>query len=333
MAILITGGAGYIGSHTVYEFIDAGYEVVVVDNLSTGFRETLPEDISFYNGNIADTDLIDRIFSDHRIDTVLHFAGSIVVPESVENPLKYFENNTAASFSLLKSCIKNSIKNFIFSSTASVYGSNPKGIMEESYAPSPENPYAASKLMTEMMIKDISQAHGLNYIILRYFNVAGADTKLRTGQMKKDATHLIKVACQAAVGIRPNLHIYGTDYPTPDGTCVRDYIHVSDLANAHLKAYKSLANGHIKNKIYNCGYGYGFSVMEVIQQVEKIAGLELTKIYSDRRAGDPVSLIANSQLLQTETGWSPQYDDLDKIILSALIWEKTINNKTRKLAV
>lgn len=327
VAVLITGGAGYIGSHVVHEFLDNGHEVVVVDNLSTGVRALLPNDIQFYHGNVEDIDLLDKIFSVHKIDTVLHFAGSIIVPESVENPLKYYQNNTCVSLRLLEACVKYKVRNFIFSSTASVYGNNPLQLMREEYLPQPENPYASSKYMTEMMIKDTASAHGLNYVILRYFNVAGADPKGRTGQVKKDATHLIKVACQAAIGQRPGMKIYGTDYDTVDGTCVRDYIHVSDLANAHLCAYNHMKNQPV-NKIYNCGYGRGFSVLEVVAAVERIAGVSIQKEMTARRAGDPVALIADSQLLKSETGWNPTHDHIDEIVSTALEWERAFLRKS-----
>lgn len=322
MAILITGGAGYIGSHVVYEFLDKRYDVVVVDNLSTGVRSLLPNDLSFYEGDVGNQDLMDRVFFDHDIDTVLHFAGSIIVPESVENPLKYYQNNTCVSLSLLQSCVKFKVRNFIFSSTASVYGNNPLQLMKEEYSPQPENPYAASKLMTEMMIKDTANAHGLNFAILRYFNVAGADPKGRTGQVKENATHLIKVACETALGMRSSMNIYGTDYDTPDGTCVRDYIHVSDLANAHLCVYEHMKKQPV-NKIYNCGYGKGYSVLDVIKVVEQSSGITLNKLPVSRRAGDPVALVADSTLLTVETGWKPIYDNLDIIVQTALGWEKT----------
>lgn len=321
MTVLITGGAGYIGSHVVYEFLDSGKDVVVVDDLSTGTRSLLPPDIPFIEGNVGDPSVMDSIFSSYQIDAVLHFAGSIIVPESIENPLKYYKNNTAVSLSLLQSCIKHQIKNIIFSSTASIYGNNPMRLMREDYLPAPENPYASSKLMTEMMIKDAAKAHNLNFAILRYFNVAGADPKGRTGQIKDNATHLIKVACEAALGLRPHINVYGTDYDTPDGTCVRDYIHVSDLANAHLRVYERMCQ-QVVNKIYNCGYGNGFSVLDVIGAVEKCAGLTLQKIMAPRRAGDPIALIADSTQLKQDVEWDVKFNNLDTIIQTAIEWEK-----------
>lgn len=324
MSILITGGAGYIGSHVFYEFLGTGHEVIVVDDLSTGSRFLLPESVEFYQCRVGDKEKMAEIFALHNVDTVLHFAGSIVVPESVENPLKYYQNNSAESLSLLQSCVSHGIKNFIFSSTASVYGSNKLRIMNENYLPQPENPYASSKLVTEMMLQDIGVAHNMNYAILRYFNVAGADPDGRSGQVKKDATHLIKVACQTALGVRPSINIYGTDYSTEDGTCVRDYIHVSDLANAHLCVYEHMLRTKV-NKIYNCGYGRGFSVLDVINVIEKISDQTLNKIIAPRRIGDPPALIADSNLLRCETGWFPRFDDLEFIINSALVWEKKQN--------
>lgn len=321
MSILITGGAGYIGSHAVYEFLDNGHDVIVVDNLSTGGRTLLPENILFYKGDAGDQNLMGRVFSDHDIDTVLHFAGSIIVPESIENPLKYYQNNTCVSLNLLQSCIKHGVKNFIFSSTASVYGNNPLQLMKEEYPTQPENPYATSKFMTEMMIRDASAAHGLNFAILRYFNVAGADPKGRTGQVKENATHLIKVACETALGLRSGMNVYGTDYDTTDGTCIRDYIHVSDLANAHLRVYEHMEKQPV-NKIYNCGYGQGYSVLEVIKAVETVSNSVIEKTMTDRRAGDPVALIADSSLLRIDTGWKEKCNDLHLIIKSALAWEK-----------
>lgn len=326
MTILITGGAGYIGSHAVYEFLDAGYDVAVADDLSTGSRDLLPPHVPFYQVNVGDQHAMGAIFRDHKIDTVLHFAGSIVVPESVENPLKYYQNNSAVSLSLLTQCVQNAVRNFIFSSTASVYGNNKDQLMREDTPTHPENPYASSKLITEMMLRDVANAHGINYAILRYFNVAGADPRGRTGQVKKDATHLIKVACQTALGLRENIHIFGEDYDTHDGTCIRDYIHVSDLANAHLLVYQKMMGGRV-NKIYNCGYGRGFSVREVIEAVEKVAGCSLNQLNAPRRAGDPAALIANSELLQKDTGWKPHLNDLELIIESALKWERSQINK------
>lgn len=326
MTILITGGAGYIGSHAVYEFLDAGYDVIVADDLSTGSRDLLPPHIQFYQVNVGDQNAMNAVFKAHNIDTVLHFAGSIVVPESVENPLKYYQNNSAVSLNLLTQCVQNGVRNFIFSSTASVYGNNKNQLMSEDTPTHPENPYASSKLITEMMLRDVSMAHGMNYAILRYFNVAGADPKGRTGQVKKDATHLIKVACQAALGLRSEIMIFGTDYDTHDGTCIRDYIHVSDLANAHLLVYQQMNQqmiGGSVNKIYNCGYGRGFSVREVVQAVEKVAGCTLNKIMAPRRAGDPAALIANSEQLQKDTGWRYHLNDLETIIDSALKWERS----------
>lgn len=331
MAILVTGGAGYIGSHCVYELLDAGHDVIILDDLSTGYRSSLPSDILFYTGNAGDRGLVDSILTKHDIDTVFHFAGSIIVPESIDNPLKYYDNNTNVSLSLLQSCVRNKVQNFIFSSTAAVYGNNLLQIMQERFPSAPETPYASSKLMTEMMIRDTSLAHGINFAILRYFNVAGADPKGRTGPMKENATHLIKIACDVALGIRSSIDIFGTDYETPDGTCIRDFIHVSDLSNAHLKVYELMRRQKI-NKIYNCGYGTGYSVLDVIQHLEKIIGHPIPKINATRRPGDPMALTADSSLLRMETGWAPKYNDLDIILQSALSWEQKLQDNKKQLA-
>ena len=331
MAILVTGGAGYIGSHCVYELLDAGHDVIVLDDLSTGYRSSLPSDLPFYTGNAGDKDFVDSIFLRHNIDTVFHFAGSIIVPESIDNPLKYYDNNTHVSLSLLQSCVKNKVQNFIFSSTAAVYGNNLLQMMQEDFSSAPETPYASSKLMTEMMIQDTSRAHGMNFAILRYFNVAGADPKGRTGPMKENATHLIKIACDVALGIIPSINIFGTDYETPDGTCIRDFIHVSDLANAHLKVYELMRHQKI-NKIYNCGYGTGYSVLDVIQHLETIIGHAISKTNAPRRLGDPMALTADSSRLKKETGWAPKYNNLGFIIKSALDWEQKLQNNKKQLA-
>lgn len=331
MAILVTGGAGYIGSHCVYELLDAGYDVIVLDDLSTGYRSTLPSGIPFYKGNAGDQNFIDSIFLKHKIDTVFHFAGSIIVPESIEAPLKYYDNNTYVSLSLLQSCTKHKVQNFIFSSTAAVYGNNPLQMMKEEFPVAPETPYASSKLMTEMMIQDTSRAHGINFAILRYFNVAGADPKGRTGQMKENAAHLIKIACEVALGMRPSINIFGTDYETTDGTCIRDFIHVSDLANAHLKVYELMRHQKV-NKIYNCGYGTGYSVLDVVHHIEMLIGHAISKINDKRRPGDPMALTADSSLLKNETGWTPKYNNLDLILQSSLDWEKKLQSSKKQPA-
>lgn len=266
---------------------------------------------------------MEPVFAAHHIDTVIHFGGSVIVSESVENPLKYYQNNTLATQNLLEQCVNHGVKNFIFSSTASVYGSNPLQLMKEEYLTNPENPYAASKLMSEWMIQDVSKAHDMNYVILRYFNVAGADPKGRTGQSTKNATHLIKVACEVATGRRTGMKVFGTDYPTKDGTCVRDYIHVADVADAHVKAYEYMKTGKGR-RIFNCGNGDGYSVLEIIAAVEKLSGKKLNVEMAPRRAGDPVALTADSTLLQNETGWKARFEELDTIIQSGLDWEKKL---------
>jgi len=322
--LLVTGGAGYIGSHTVHELVSAGYRVVVVDDLSKGNRTLLPQEAIFYHGNAGDISFMNSVFAKHNIDCVLHFAGSIVVSESVKNPLKYYQNNTAVSRNLLESCVRYNIKNFIFSSTASVYGSNPEKVMKEDFVPSPENPYAASKLMTEMMIKDVAKANNMNYTILRYFNVAGADTNGKSGQISDLATHLIKIACEHVCGKRKEIQVFGTDYGTEDGTCVRDYIHVSDLANAHLKAYEYMKK-HNKSETFNCGYGKGYSVLEILANMQKVSGKELNIKKSSRRAGDPEALIANSDKIKKLAGWEPKFNNIETILKTALEWEKTLD--------
>ncbi len=324
MAILITGGAGYIGAQTVYAFLDAGHkDIVVVDSLVSGFESNLPKDIKFYKGDLRDDDFMRSVFSDNKIDTVIHIAGSTVVSESVANPLKYYLNNTDNTRLLLDHSVKHGVKNFIFSSTAAVYGSNPLELMKEEYPPAPETPYASSKLMAEKMLEDTSATHGLNYIILRYFNVSGADPKGRTGQNTKNATHLIKVICEAAAGRRDNVKVYGTDYKTKDGSGVRDFIHVADVGTAHVACFDYLGKGGA-NRIFNVGYGTGYSVLETIAMVEKITGTKLKVDLEPRRAGDIGALTADSTELQKATGWKPRHANLEEIISSALTWEKNL---------
>ena len=319
--ILITGGAGYIGSHTVYAALDNRFKVAVVDDLSTGHRECLPDNIPFYQTRIQNRTEMDRIFQDFAPDAVIHFAGSIIVPESVKNPTKYYQNNTVASLGLIEGCIKHNIKTFIFSSTAAVYGMPKEDIVDEQSPTTPINPYGWSKLMIEQMLSDTTHAHDLNFAALRYFNVAGADPKGRTGQSTPNATHLIKVACETALGQRPSMKIYGTDYDTPDGTCIRDFIHVNDLANAHLAVLDYIQNKR-KSVTLNCGNGKGYSVKEVLESVKRVSGKSFATEEAGRRAGDPPKLIAAPSQLQQLTGWNAQYTDLDKIIATALEWEK-----------
>ncbi len=329
MSLLITGGAGYIGSHMVYAALDRGLSVVVIDDLSNGIVENLPKEAVFYQGDIADKALLARVFQANAIDCIVHFAGSILVPESVDNPLKYYKNNTVKTQELLAFALETGLSKFIFSSTAAVYGAPGDEPIGEEVAPDPLVPYGTSKLMSEMMIRDAGKAHGLSYGILRYFNVAGADPALRTGQSSPDATHLIKVASQAAQGQRNLLHLFGTDYPTPDGTCVRDYIHVSDLVDAHILAYEHLTRGG-ESFIANCGYGRGFSVKEVIEVVKRVSGKDFPVMESPRRPGDPPCLVSEAGRIRELLGWVPKYDSLETIVGHALAWEGKLAGETTK---
>jgi UDP-glucose 4-epimerase len=327
MAVLVTGGAGYIGSHMVWALLDAGEEVVVLDRLSTGFRWAIAPESRFYEGDIADATILKTIASENTIDAIIHFAGSIVVPESVAAPLSYYENNTVKSHALIKWAVESGIRHFVFSSTAAVYGTpeEPDPVSETARL-SPESPYGSSKLMTEIMLRDTAAAHDFTYTALRYFNVAGADLRLRAGQSSPTATHLIKVASQAAMGTRQRVDVYGTDYPTPDGTCIRDYIHVSDLVDAHLKALVRMRDGG-GTLVANCGYGRGFSVLDVLGVMKKVSGNDFDVAYVPRRAGDAVTVVANPALAKRELGWIPVHDNLEEIISSALAWEKHLQRK------
>lgn len=320
MNILITGGAGYIGSHVVKALGSLGHSLTIYDNLSTGHRKavTLGE---LVEGDLSDKEKLEDLFEASKFDAVLHFAGSIVVPESVSNPLKYYQNNTVNSHLLVSLCHKYKVNKFIFSSTAAVYGMPKDGICREDSELAPINPYGQSKLMTELMLKDVSASSDLRYVALRYFNVSGADPDGKIGQSFPEATHLIKVACEAACNKRDHLKVFGTDYPTPDGTCIRDYIHVSDLADAHVKALEYLERGG-QSDILNCGYGHGFSVKEVISRVKAVTGVDFKVIESPRRPGDPASLTAKVDRIHSVIGWKPKYDDLNVIIKSAYEWEK-----------
>lgn len=324
MSVLVTGGAGYIGSHMTLSLLEQGEEVCVLDNLSNGVRSLVPEPAHFFQGNINDRNLVQWILADHEIDSVFHFAGSTVVPESVEDPLLYYENNTANTRHLLESCVRSGVKNFIFSSTAAVYGATQDETISEDAVKSPANPYGRSKLMTEWMLQDTARATGLRYVVLRYFNVAGADPLGRTGQSTPVATHLIKRACQAALGRLSYLSIFGVDYDTRDGTGVRDYIHVSDLVAAHGLALAHLRAGG-ESGVFNCGYGRGFSVREVIGAVEDAAGHPLAVRELPRRAGDPPTVVADPTRIKTELGWTPKHDALAEIIRDALAWERRLD--------
>ena len=321
MTVLVTGGAGYIGSHMVYALTDRGEDVVVLDNLSTGFEWAISPKAKLVVGDIGDMELAGKVIRDHKVDAIINFAGSIIVPESVENPLKYYHNNTSNTRNLMEAAVKGGVPHFIFSSSAAVYGIPESNPAFEDARLDPINPYGRSKLMTEWMLEDVSAAHEMNYVALRYFNVAGADPKGRTGQSTPNATHLIKVAAQTALGQREKMEVFGTDYDTPDGTCIRDYIHVTDLIAAHLDALDFLRGGG-ESSVFNCGYGRGFSVLEVVDAVRKAAGHDFKVVMSPRRAGDPPALVAGAEKIRKTLGWSPEHDDLDEIVSAAYAWEK-----------
>jgi UDP-glucose 4-epimerase len=323
-SVLVTGGAGYIGSHVVLALTDAGWPVSVIDNLSTGFRWAVPKGVSFFEADIADSELLANIIRGQSIGAVMHFAGSIIVPESVTDPLKYYHNNTGKSRSLIEAAVAGGVPHFLFSSTAAVYGAPAVSPVTEESPQEPINPYGMSKLMTELMLADVSRAHVLNYGALRYFNVAGADPQGRTGQSTAGATHLIKVAVEAALGKRGYVDVYGADYPTPDGTCVRDYIHVSDLAAAHLLALEALIDEPTRSLKMNCGYGRGFSVLEVLDAVHRATGIAIERRLGPRRAGDPASLISDNSRIKEKLPWAPRYADLETIIAHAFAWEQNL---------
>jgi UDP-glucose 4-epimerase len=320
MAILVTGGAGYIGSHMALALVERGEPVVVLDNLSTGIRSLAPKAAHFVEGDVSDSRLVCGIIRERKVDSVFHFAASTVVPESVAEPLRYYANNTAGSRDLIEACVSAGIKHFIFSSTAAVYGASEAATIDENAEKSPPNPYGRSKLATEWILQDVAQASSMRYVALRYFNVAGADPLGRTGQSTPQATHLIKRACQTALGRHAYLGIFGVDFATPDGTGVRDYIHVSDLVAAHALALEHLRSGG-ESGVFNCGYGHGFSVREVIDAVETVAGHKLEVRELPRRPGDPAAVVANPSKLKNRLGWRPKYDCLDQIIRHALAWE------------
>ncbi|MCF2524798.1 UDP-glucose 4-epimerase GalE [Bradyrhizobium sp. G127] len=321
MPVLVTGGAGYIGSQTVLELIDAGETVIVLDNLSTGFKAAVSPAAKLVVGDVGNSTLLASVIAEHKIDAIIHFAGSVVVPESVANPLNYYHNNTCQTRILIESAVERGVPHFIFSSTAAVYGAGGHEPVKENSPLRPQSPYGRSKLMSEWMLEDISKAHGLRHTVLRYFNVAGADPRGRTGQATKGATHLIKVASEAALGKRKFVEVFGTDYPTADGTCIRDYIHVKDLAVAHKLALARLRGGG-ENLTANCGYSRGYSVFEVLRAVERINGTKLDIRLSNRRPGDTTSIVADSNLARGKFGWMPKFDNLEVIVSSALNWER-----------
>lgn len=328
MAVLVTGGAGYIGSHMVLELLDRGETVVVLDNLSTGVDWVVPEGVKLFVGETGNQSLVSAIIRAHDIRAIIHFAASIVVPDSVSDPLGYYLNNTVNSRALIEAAVKGGVRHMIFSSTAAVYGTPDRLPINEDDRMNPESPYGMSKLMTEVMLRHASEAHGLGHVILRYFNVAGADPRQRTGQSTPRATHLIKVAAEAATGRRADMSVFGTDYPTPDGTGLRDYIHVSDLARAHSAALDHLRSGGA-NGTFNCGYGHGFSVFEVIGMVKKVSGVDFPVAVEGRRPGDPAGLVADNRRIRSVLDWRPAYDDLETIVSHALAWEKKLALRNR----
>lgn len=325
MTVLVTGGAGYIGGHMVLALLDAGEDVVVLDNLSTGYRWAVPAGAKLVVGDFGDIETLERIFATHAIEAIAHFAAKIVVPDSVSDPLGYYENNTAKARTLLAAAVRHGVRHFIFSSTAAVYGEPPVSIVVEDTPKEPINPYGRSKLMVEWMLRDVSAAHDLRHVALRYFNVAGADPQGRLGQSTPNATHLIKVAVQAALGHRNGMDVFGTDYPTRDGSCIRDYIQISDLIAAHMLALKHLRAGG-QSLTCNCGYGRGLSVLEVIDVVKNVSGVDFPVRISGRRAGDPASLIAGAERIRAELGWVPRHDDVEGIVRQALDWERRLHN-------
>jgi UDP-glucose 4-epimerase len=328
MTVLVTGGAGYIGSHMVHALVEAGERVVVLDNLTTGFDWAVASGVPLVIGETGDQPRVAALIAEHKIDAIIHFAASIVVPDSVADPLGYYRNNTVNSRALIECAVKAGVRHFIFSSTAAVYGNPERVPVREDDPTIPMSPYGSSKLMTEIMLRDAGVAHDLRHVILRYFNVAGADPRGRTGQSTKGATHLIKVAVETALGARRKMDVFGTDYPTPDGTCIRDYIHVSDLVRAHLDALTYLRAGGASLTL-NCGYGRGFSVLEVIETVKRVSDVDFKVDFAGRRAGDPAQIVAASDRARAALGWQPQFDNLKTIVTHALAWERKLMGRNR----
>lgn len=330
MTVLVTGGAGYIGSHTVHDLVDAGERVLVLDNLSTGFAQALPHPMLPIVGDVGDQALVASLIEAHGVEAIIHFAGSTIVPESMRDPLGYYRNNTANSRTLIEAAVKGGVRRFIFSSTAAVYGNPARVPIAEDDPTVPLSPYGWSKLMTEIMLRDAAAAYGLRTVSLRYFNVAGADPKGRTGLSTEGATHLLKVAVEAALGRRERIDVYGTDYPTPDGTCIRDFIHVSDLARAHRAALNYLRSGGASATL-NCGYGHGYSVREVLEAIRRAVGHDFAVNFSDRRPGDIVVSVAAATRIRDLLGWAPELDDLDAIVRDALAWERRLMAKDENI--
>jgi UDP-glucose 4-epimerase len=329
MSILVTGGAGFIGSHMVWNLVDAGEKVVVLDNLSTGFNWAVAPEATLVQGDSGDEALVGRLIREHAVEAIIHFAASIVVPESVANPLGYYLNNTVKTRALIAAAVAGGVRRFIFSSTAAVYGTPKVTPVAEDAPLGPESPYGRSKMMSEMMLADAGAAHDLRFVALRYFNVAGADPAGRTGQSTKAATHLIKVACETALGKRDSITVYGTDYPTPDGTCVRDYIHVADLVAAHAEALTYLRDGG-GSLVANCGYGRGYSVLEVIDTVKAVSERDFPVVFGPKRPGDPASIVASPARIMEKLGWRPQHDDLAEIVRHALAWEAALARRNQR---
>src|SRR5438128_11777148 len=323
MTVLVTGGAGYIGSHMVLALVEAGESVVVIDNLSTGFSTSLPEGVPLFIGDAGDENLVEGVIAAHGVDSIVHFAGSVVVPDSMRDPLAYYRNNTMTTRSLLNTAVKCGVNRFVFSSTAAVYGNPDRMPVSEDAPTRPLSPYGSSKLMTEIMLHDVAAAHGMNYVALRYFNVAGADPHARIGLATVGATHLLKIAVEAATGQRAKIDVYGTDYPTPDGSCIRDFVHVSDLAQAHRAALSYLRAGGVSTTL-NCGYGRGYSVLETIEAVRRVSMRNFAVSYAPRRPGDIMTMVADTSRIRSTLDWTPQYDDLETIATHALAWEERL---------